>query len=36
MLDLTLDELKNYLRIDEDEDDGLLGLLIDGKGGHFP
>jgi uncharacterized phage protein (predicted DNA packaging) len=30
MLDLTLDELKNYLRIDEDEDDGLLGLLIDG------
>jgi uncharacterized phage protein (predicted DNA packaging) len=30
MLDLTLDELKNYLRIDEDEDDGLLALLIDG------
>jgi uncharacterized phage protein (predicted DNA packaging) len=29
-LDLTLDELKNYLRIDGDEDDGLLGLLIDG------
>jgi uncharacterized phage protein (predicted DNA packaging) len=30
MLDLTLDELKNYLRIDEDEDDGLLALFIDG------
>ncbi|WP_416729204.1 head-tail connector protein [Fictibacillus sp. JL2B1089] len=28
MLDLTLDELKNWLRIDGSEDDGLLTLLI--------
>jgi uncharacterized phage protein (predicted DNA packaging) len=30
MLNLTLDELKNYLRIDGSEDDMLLTLLIDG------
>jgi uncharacterized phage protein (predicted DNA packaging) len=30
MLDLTLDELKNFLRIDGGEDDPLLTLLIDG------
>ncbi|MBA4543850.1 phage gp6-like head-tail connector protein [Thermoactinomyces daqus] len=29
MLTLTLDELKNYLRIDGSEDDSFLTLLID-------
>jgi uncharacterized phage protein (predicted DNA packaging) len=28
MLDLTLGELKNYLRIDGSEDDGILTLLM--------
>lgn len=27
-MNLTLEELKNYLRIDESEDDGLLTLLV--------
>jgi uncharacterized phage protein (predicted DNA packaging) len=30
MPDLTLDEVKNYLRIDGSEDDGILTLLVDG------
>jgi uncharacterized phage protein (predicted DNA packaging) len=30
MLDLTLDELKNYLRVDGSEDDTFLALLIEG------
>lgn len=30
MLNLTLDELKNYLRIDESEDDSILTFLMDG------
>lgn len=30
MLNLSLDELKNYLRIDGSEDDVILTLLIDG------
>ncbi|MBN2909151.1 phage gp6-like head-tail connector protein [Polycladomyces sp. WAk] len=28
-MDLTLDELKTYLRIDGSQDDGILALLID-------
>jgi uncharacterized phage protein (predicted DNA packaging) len=28
-MSLTLEELKNYLRIDVSEDDGLLTLLVD-------
>ncbi|MBE3570986.1 MAG: phage gp6-like head-tail connector protein [Bacillales bacterium] len=30
MLNLTLDELKNYLRIDGSEDDSILTFLMDG------